>query len=367
MRRSRSKKNKNLRMPQELLIQILLRLPVKSLVRFKCVSKSWLSLISDPHFARSHFELAPARIHRLVFLAASAYEARSIDSDAPLYNHSSAAAVKLDFLLSQSYPHAEIKGSCRGFLLLDCYTNLYVWNPSTGVHKRISCYPLEPKYFTFIHGFGYDPSTDDYLVVQASYDPGADLTTHMEIFSLRTNTWKQIEGAHFPYMNSCDDARVGSLLNGAIHWLVWNYDLSLNVIVAFDLTERSCSEIPLPDDFFDDFESCELWVLGGFLSLWAIGEGTTDIWVMEEYKVHSSWTKAITVSTNDIPTQYFSPICSTKNGDIVGLDGTKGFVKYNDKGLLQEYCNDSHGCQVAMYTESLLSLPGHTEQPEEDE
>ncbi|XP_039049188.1 F-box protein At2g40925-like [Hibiscus syriacus] len=38
----------------DLLTQLLLRLPTKSLLKFKCVSKQWLSLISDPQFCLSH-------------------------------------------------------------------------------------------------------------------------------------------------------------------------------------------------------------------------------------------------------------------------------------------------------------------------
>lgn len=37
--------------PDELIWEILTRLPVKSLMRFKCVSRSWLSMITDPSFA----------------------------------------------------------------------------------------------------------------------------------------------------------------------------------------------------------------------------------------------------------------------------------------------------------------------------
>ncbi|KAK9286409.1 hypothetical protein L1049_014805 [Liquidambar formosana] len=36
---------------------ILLRLPIKSLLRFESVSKKWLSLISDPHFSQSYTRL----------------------------------------------------------------------------------------------------------------------------------------------------------------------------------------------------------------------------------------------------------------------------------------------------------------------
>ncbi|KAF5956699.1 hypothetical protein HYC85_003924 [Camellia sinensis] len=38
----------------DLLTEILIRVPAKSLIRFKSVSKQWLSLISDPQFASDH-------------------------------------------------------------------------------------------------------------------------------------------------------------------------------------------------------------------------------------------------------------------------------------------------------------------------
>ncbi|KAL6200616.1 hypothetical protein ACLB2K_030397 [Fragaria x ananassa] len=45
--------------PEDVVVRILMRLPVKSLIRFTYVSKQWRSIIiSDPKFAKHQFELA---------------------------------------------------------------------------------------------------------------------------------------------------------------------------------------------------------------------------------------------------------------------------------------------------------------------
>ena len=69
-----------------------------------------------------------------------------------------------------------------------------------------------------------------------------------------------------------------------------------------------------------------MWVFGEFLSLWAMdyGDSKVDIWVIKEFKVYSSWTKILVHPIDDIPSQRFSPICSTKRVDIVGTDGKTG-------------------------------------------
>ncbi|XP_020225504.1 F-box/kelch-repeat protein At3g06240 [Cajanus cajan] len=370
-RGKRTRRKKKIVLPTELIIQILLRLPVKSLLRFKCVSKSWYSLISDSHFAKSHFELVATGTQRLLFIEPSIPVIRSIDFNASLHDDSASFALNLNF------PHpTRIIGSCRGLVLLDCWQSLLVWNPSTGFHKQLSHSPIasdmDAFFFTFLYGFGYDSSTDDYLVVQVSYNPTLDVASRVEFFSLRANAWKEIEDIHLSYMNSGDDERFGSLLNDAIHWLAFRDDVSMNVIVAFDLMERSFSEIPLPAvDLECEFYFCELKVLGESLSLCIAGcDSPAEIWVMEEYKVQSSWTKTIVVPVDAIPSQYFSFICSTKCGDIVGTDGNTGLVKCNDEGQLEEYqtyCDGSHRSLMVVYTETLLSLPCGDEQVKEDD
>ena len=375
-------KKKTPYLPSELIIQILLRLPVKFLLRFRCVCKSWFSLISDSHFAKSHFEVSSlTHTHRNRIITISRTSAppfnirkpnpnqiRCIDFETST-NHDFVSP-NHDFILRQPY-YCKIKGSCRGFICLYCYTNLYVWNPATGFHRQIPLSPFASKlnayHFCHLYGFGYDQSTDDYLVVLLSYDPTLpNRSSHLEFFSLRDNTWKELEGTHFPYLNANEfEPRGGSFFNGAIYWLSFRHDLSMSVILAFDLMERKLLEMSLPDDFDPGPTYCDFWVFGEFLSLWVKKEDTVEIWIMKEYKVHSSWTKTLVLPIDGIPTRYFSPLCCTKSGDIIGTDG-RGLVKYDDNGQFLEhhsYCNNpSRWGFAAMYTKSLLSLPGDNDQ-----
>ncbi|KAK7257005.1 hypothetical protein RIF29_30664 [Crotalaria pallida] len=365
-------------LPEEVIILILMLLPVKSLLRFKCVSKSWFSIISDFKFANSHFDLAAAPItHRVLYKPVKAYASQtwSIDLDG---SSLSAASVVLNPRFLPPNSNVEIKGSCRGFILLritrlsSCFS---LWNPSTGSHKLIYRSPIMASNAegnhdsTFFFGFGYDVATDDYLVVLASYDHAAEYQVKFELFSLRANTWNKLECTNLDYDNGSYTPKTGIFLNGIIHWFARRRDVGVSIILAFNLTERSFSEVPLLPHFnHRDAEFSDLCVLGGRLGL-CVRDGdradTADIWVMEEYKVQSSWTKLIVVSMDGIPIKYFFLICSTKSGDIVGLDGGTRLLKFNANGQLLEhhtYWDDRYHWEAAIYTESLLSLPVDYEQ-----
>ncbi|KAK7275302.1 hypothetical protein RIF29_16414 [Crotalaria pallida] len=380
MSMTRMDKNKRVlhHLPHDLIVLILLRLPVKSLLRFKCVSKFFFSLISDDQFAVSHFDLAASPTHRLLclaYVAGTAYASlpQSIDLDDD--SASSSVALIPRFLPRSCNPL--IMGSCKGFILL-CHGShhLYIWNPSTGAHKKLPLSSDPKKHKPIYYGLGYDASTNDFLVFLGSFD--LEVEDHrkidFELFSLRANAWKTIEGNHLPYLSVFP--RTGKLLNGVLHWLTYRRDIETIVILAFDLMEKSFSEMPLPPmvDFYSHFHECsDLCVLDGYLCLYVPGNNATKIWVMNEYKVSSSWKKSVELcmTTEAInaknkmwkPKHYFSPRYSTKCGDIVGLnDGTR-VVKFNAKGQLLEhhhsYCVDPCAdiCEAVMYTESLLSFP----------
>ncbi|PNY14846.1 F-box protein [Trifolium pratense] len=241
---------------------------------------------------------------------------------------------------------------------------------------------LYKQYYVDFYGFGYDQSTDDYLLVTMSSQDDYNWAPLpcLELFSLRANAWKQIKDTQFTYTRPIGNEHptTGFLFNGAIHWFAYCCELRRDVIVAFDLMEKKLFNIHLPGDFHRELNQFGLWVFGEFLSLWAVYyfDGHNDdicnhrleIWVMKEYKVDSPWTKILVHSFDDISHKYFFPICSTKSGDIIGRYEFT-LAKCDNKGQLLEYhsyFNDQRGCEVALYTESLLSLPDNEQAWEDD-
>ncbi|XP_058742020.1 F-box/kelch-repeat protein At3g06240-like [Vicia villosa] len=355
-------------LPPELIMQILLRLPVKALLRFRCVCKSWLSLISNNNFATSHFEHAAT--HRRLFIKPYALQPLSIDFDSWLHDASAYASLRLDFFRPKR--HLEIRGSCRGFLLLHDGTYIYILNPSTGLIKQIPDFPIILNDgYELLSGFVYYQPTDDYLIFsgfcELHLNDPVTRSVKLMIFSLRANKWKPIElASHLPYMETSIaefTPKCGLFLNGSIHWMVHNYEKSKNVIIAFDIKEMTISEIALPDDFILSYSNNysiyhDLLQVGGLIGAWVGHLNTVKIWVMQKYGVHSSWTKIIQFSLDPVLHNSLDIVCLTKCGDIVGRNNDR-LVKFNEKGqLLESLLLDGSELVVYIESESLFSLPG---------
>jgi F-box interacting protein len=224
-----------------------------------------------------------------LFKKAYAHEALSIDFNASLNDDPAYHSLSLDFLPPQSC--IDIIGPCRGFLLLDSYKCLYLWNPSTRFNKQIPLSLMiiadnaDNVHITFLYGFGYGMSSDDYRVVGGgggSYNKKYMVSSSidLEIFSLRGNQWEQIEfDSDLPYKNTASSnggPRVGSFLNGYIHWLVYDNKTEMDVIIAFDLKEMTLSEIALPNGFYSDYSTriCDLMVFDRLISVWSMERST---------------------------------------------------------------------------------------------
>lgn len=125
-----------------LLLNILVRLPVKSLVRFKSVCKAWCATIASAHFARLHLELARATSPSSMVVVPRKYqsEPRKVASQfVHIYRFQPAVQSKVAKLIMMSKPRPEwgiprftIPLHCDGLVLIPSMTgHIFVCNPAT--------------------------------------------------------------------------------------------------------------------------------------------------------------------------------------------------------------------------------------------
>lgn len=162
-------------LPMDLILIILVQLPVSSLLRFRCVCKSWLSLISSPEFANEYLiyskHSANRRLRALINFGGMFVDHCPISLlfDSPKFYHS-VVRTKPPFFV-------EVVGSSNGLVCLyfKVTTNplnkhkkpqLLIWNPSTRKCKSLPPFGVLEKHLHLCRfGFEFDPSINNYKVI----------------------------------------------------------------------------------------------------------------------------------------------------------------------------------------------------------
>ncbi|KAK9188294.1 hypothetical protein WN944_019695 [Citrus x changshan-huyou] len=193
-------------LPTDINIDILSRLSVKCLLRFKCVSKSFCSLIDSQEFIKIHLKRSIETNSNLSLILSG--------TPAPILDSSrywggkifSAGLDSLNLGVELDHPFKNCKGrtpiidSCNGLIPFKNDENgIALWNPSTEEHLILSKFWGDLKDFTVVDGFGYDAVNDDYKVVRlVQLVIGNVGYTEIAVYSLRTNSWRRIR-VDFPY------------------------------------------------------------------------------------------------------------------------------------------------------------------------
>ncbi|KAJ0818342.1 putative F-box domain-containing protein [Helianthus annuus] len=347
---------------QEIIVEILSRLPVESLLRCRSVCKSWYSLISDPHFVKTHLTLSTCNKHyahhRLIFSTVPKINLKSSSLYHVLYNHS-VDALELDYPLKHPRKSVWIVGSCNGLLCIAIEEDtLFIWNPSTRNSSRLpycgrkalpGCYVL--------YGFGYQESTDDYRVVEIScvFKDRAKYSTLVRIYSLKYGNWKKIDA--FPHGIPLDDS--GKFSNGALHWAASkDFGSSYSwMIVSLDLAKETYGEIlqPVYDEGDKDLT---LGALGESLCVLCNYRGVrADVWVMKVYGVKDSWTKLVSIPylTDPGRDQFSVPFCISNDGKLLLQFGSKLIVYDSKSSSPSEIQNADECLEACTFVESLVS------------
>ncbi|PWA59928.1 F-box domain-containing protein [Artemisia annua] len=327
--------------PPEIIEAILFRLPAKSLGRFKSVSKPWYFLISNPQFIKTH--MLQNKTSKMILISDSK-TLYSLDINElhtyPNNNNGdediTTTATEITFPLVQySIKWEKILGSCNGLVLAkDEDDAIFLINPTTQEVRKVPSSPFAlPFDESFImHGFGYNPCTQDYHVITISFWDETENEHHpddtymyVNIYSLRENSWMELSDS--PYDHAFGNLTSGILVNENLHWLTSRRPCYTTVIAAFSLVNKEFNEIEYPHSINNgNGVFNELIVVGGKLCIFGARLGN-HLWVMEEYGVKESWIK---ICLHGIEIDPVKPICSVDGSDRdVVLGDEDGIVVYN--------------------------------------
>lgn len=304
-------------LPPDILVDILSRLPVKSLLRFRCVSRWCRDLIDSKDFVKMHFNqsiLASSNLNLILgFLGIYYVDMDSLDSAVPL---------------KPPFSSSDVSNSCNGLvlILMGPKQSPYLWNPFTRKYKTLPDslvdYPqgsVAADTLYTRYAFGYDSQADDYKVLRAVEFRGPDFNwigTEAKLYSLRSNSWRKMPD--FP----CRIPRTREWavhLNGALHTIVINE--SGQSILAFDLRSEKTYVVPRPEKLVP-LGDLRLHSLGGSLCLISpFKKHRIEVWIMKEYNVKESWTKLFSIAPPTVePHTILCPVAFSKNGDEILLN-----------------------------------------------
>ncbi|GJV21960.1 putative F-box domain-containing protein [Tanacetum coccineum] len=257
---------------------ILLRVAVKDLIRYKSVCKSWYSLISSSRFVELHLK-------------------HTCDNNDYDLEHRRIAMPTV-WKIPDDFQNNiwKVVGSSNGLVCISPLLRdplILVNNPCTGEVRELPMAPLisEKIIGKLSVSFGYDSSTDDYKVVMG-IKKGLEGAI-VQVFSLKSNSWKLIGDVKYWFMYN----KPGILFNGALHWFVFDYNNETRtVILSFDLSREDFNVIPQPNDTkytWDLLDSVTtMGIVENQLSIILTNVDNPlkrNIWVMRSYNVGHSW------------------------------------------------------------------------------
>lgn len=347
-------------LPEEVNFDILLRLPVRSLLQLKCVSKSWKTLISNPQFAKSH--LLSSTSYPQLFTSAVKIGDREILSYPmkPLLENPSTPVEPVTITMRHKY---NILGSCNGLLCLydSSQSNFRLCNPS--IKLKSNGFPIVASFDNKIithHGFGYDQVNDKYklLVVVLNKDDFSEKVTR--IYTFGENSWTTV--SNFP----CNPGMwLGKFVNGTLNWIINKDGVNSNqrVILSVDLEKETYGEVLLPQHDGNRFCNPMMYVLSNCLCVCCDHSEThLAVWIMKEYGVAESWTVLTIIPREKLiwncPRQpLVEPLFVSKDGVLLLRTMRSKLVlcNLNNAGIDYPRILGILGRDVHVYYESLVS------------
>lgn len=296
-------------LPEELMADILSRLPIKAIGRSKCVCKKWHKILSEPYFAESllicRFDMKTCDIFKLT----------EQDDKSDHHGTYHDLVMSFDTGFNPKSCYLVFSGSVNGLICLWKHKDeAYVFNVITReyiclpVHKYVKNSTMNPKY-----GFGFVKASNEYKVVcfYNECDFSSTEVLHKSrcwIYTLGTGMWRSLGQVPFlvdPGKHDglfvCDNLNWhgsdnGIFVSGNLHWLVYDKkDINHEKVCTLDLKKEVLQLTTCPP-VGDKVNFRRLGKLREFLCVCDTTQRSElAIWVMKDYGLKDSWSKEIVV------------------------------------------------------------------------
>ncbi|XP_021609135.1 F-box protein CPR1 [Manihot esculenta] len=241
----------------DLFMEILCLLPVETLLRFRCLSKTCRFCIDTPEFINLHLNRSiKTNTNRNIII-------HELEPKGSIY------MINLDSLKSDRCPvelhmhrhgsdlqfYGDVVGSCNGLLPVYNGEGMVLWNPATRKHKTLPrfwghCYGD----YKMLLGFGYDAINDDYKVI-VMIQHYMENNIRVLVYSLKLNSLTRVENLlgysiirTFRINADSYNKLGGVLVGGSLHWVVnLKGNIEDRVILAFGVVDEKLSELPKPE------------------------------------------------------------------------------------------------------------------------
>lgn len=258
-------------LPLDVILEILVKLPVKSLCRFRCVSKLWRSTISDPQFVEAHRVRSNARPKLLVLLPRIEANSR-VGGGFHYYSHTIGAE-----LYSMDYPRdsdgptrtltyhqlignpalaqGRVSHPVHGLYCLDFCDSFTIWNPSTRESISINVKTVEAETglaskLNIFNCFGFDPVEKKHKVLSVRKKRSTSTRKKIiesRVFVLEENSWRTLD--HYPADPALSPFHDAICADGVIYFTSQTStrrDPLDQILVAFHVGSERFQMVPIP-------------------------------------------------------------------------------------------------------------------------
>ncbi|XP_059670650.1 F-box/LRR-repeat protein At2g43260-like [Cornus florida] len=356
---------------ETVIVEILSRLPVKSLLRFRIVGKCWHTIINNSNFVSKHLH---NHSNTRLLMHHYAYKIENYALASFPYEKISNTTFLFDDLVELGIPRMLcINGPFHGIFCVWDHHHLALWNPSLKEFRSLLVpQPKIPSTYTaycFHSGMGLDLVTNHYKLVwirlfwdEINDDPY--IPTVIAVYTLNTHSWNLFEvdvfGKGYIHESLCN-----TYMDGVHYWSTSD-NHNYYVLFSFGMNSELFHETQIPPDIptsqYGVLSMCNDYIAIFFYNPCEV-EKDFDIWLM---KTEGCWIRQFTIGPfPDVE----SPLGLWANGDVLLETEAKQLVFYYPNNQEIKYVGPSEkyrSVHVWVYKESLVSIKGENECWEED-